>query len=387
MRTVSEVVRWLEDFAPSRLAESWDNVGLLLGDPDAAVERVMTCLTITQGTAAEAVAERAGLVVSHHPVMFREVKRIRPDLHATAPLWTLARAGTAVASPHTAFDSTAGGINDGLCRRLGLVDVLPLRPIAPPASFKVVVFTPESHREAVLSAAFEAGAGCIGAYRECSFAIPGQGTFFGTEETQPVVGQKGRRETVDEIRLEFICPADRLGKALSAVRARHSYEEPAIDVYPLQTPSVGTGSGAGRIGWLVEPRCLEEFGGFVSRALGHIPVQVAGDPRRRVERVAIACGAGDDFLGDAARAGADVLLTGEARFHRALEAEAMGIGLVLGGHYGTERPGVEELAERIARAFTDLTVWPSRLERDPLRMIPAGESPHPGESADREDPL
>ena len=155
----------------------------------------MTCLTVTRVTAAEAVAEQADLIVSHHPVLFREVKRIRADLPATAPLWTLARAGIAIASPHTAFDSTAGGINDGLCRRLGLVDVAPLRPLAPPASYKIVVFTPEADREAVLAAAFAAGAGRIGAYTECSFATPGQGTFFGTDEANPAVGQKGRRET------------------------------------------------------------------------------------------------------------------------------------------------------------------------------------------------
>ena len=184
MRTVAELVQWLEDFAPSRLAEPWDNVGLLWGDPAASVERLMTCLTVTRITAAEAVAEQAGLIVSHHPVLFREVKRIRADLPVTAPLWILARAGIAVASPHTAFDSTAGGINDGLCRRLGLVDVAPLRPLAAPASYKIVVFTPESDRQAVLAGAFEAGAGRIGAYTECSFAIPGQGTFFGTEDDQ-----------------------------------------------------------------------------------------------------------------------------------------------------------------------------------------------------------
>jgi putative NIF3 family GTP cyclohydrolase 1 type 2 len=168
---------------------------------------------------------------------------------------------------------------------------------------------------------------------------------------------------------------------VAAVRARHSYEEPAIDVYPLHPARNGSGQGSGRIGRLVEPKHLEEFAAFASRALGHIPVQVAGDPRRPVERVAVACGAGDDFLGDAVKAHADVLLTGEARFHKALEAEAMGIGLVLGGHFGTERPAVEELAERIARAFPDLTVWPSQYEKDPLRWVQTGEPTHPAESA------
>ena len=374
MTTVAELVQWLEDFAPSRLAEPWDNVGLLWGDPAASVGRLMTCLTVTGITAAEAVAEQAGLIVSHHPVLFREVKRIRADLPVTAPLWILARAGIAVASTHTAFDSTAGGINDGLCRRLGLVDVAPLRPLAAPASYKIVVFTPEPDRQAVLAGAFEAGAGRIGAYTECSFAIPGQGTFYGTEAANPAVGQKGRRETVQELRLELVCPAARLAAVLEAIRAQHSYEEPAIDVYPLHSAASSTGSG--RVGNYGETRSLQEFAVLVARALGHIPVQIVGDPGKPIRRVAVACGAGDDFLDDAMHAGADVLLIGEARFHSALEAQSLDLALVLAGHHATERPGVEELAERIARAFPDLTVWPSQQERDPLQLIHGGEQPH-----------
>src|SRR5262245_16675501 len=129
MTTVADVAAWLEAFAPSRLAEPWDNVGLLWGDPAATVERCMTCLTVTPTTAAEAVRERAELIVSHHPVLFRETKRIRADLAETGHLWSLARAGVAIASPHTAFDNTSGGINDLLCHRLGIVETAPLRPI------------------------------------------------------------------------------------------------------------------------------------------------------------------------------------------------------------------------------------------------------------------
>ncbi len=384
MTTVADVTAWLEQFAPSRLAEPWDNVGLLWGDPGAPVERVMTCLTVTPASAAEAIQEQAGLIVSHHPVLFREVKKIRADLPGTGDLWKLARAGVAIASPHTAFDNTHEGINDILCRRLGLVDVEPLRalttnpsgPASAPQSFKVVVFTPESEREAVSSAAFAAGAGRIGAYDECSFAIPGEGTFFGTGLANPTVGERGRRETVRELRLEFICPVRTLADVLASIRAQHSYEEPAIDVYPLHDSKVeGTRpSGAGRIGNYGEARGLEEFARRAGQVLGRVPVAIAGNLNRPVRRVAVACGAGDDFLNDAARSGADVLLTGEARFHRALEAEALGIGLLTAGHYATERPGIEELAKKIALAFPDVTVWPSRDERDPIRLVDAAEA-------------
>ena len=384
MTTVADITAWLEQFAPSRLAEPWDNVGLLWGDPNSPADRVMTCLTVTPATAAEAIRERAGLIVSHHPVLFREVKKIRADFPETGYLWNLARAGVAIASPHTAFDSTRGGINDMICRRLGLNEVVPLRalpanssnPSMPPQSFKIVVFTPEGEREAVSSAAFTAGAGRIGAYEECSFAIPGEGTFFGTDAANPTVGERGRRESVRELRLEFVCPARQLALVLASVRSHHSYEEPAIDVYPLYDPTEidrGRPSGAGRIGDYAEPHRLEHFAMLVSRVLGHVPVALTGDPNRPVRRVGVACGAGDDFLKDAARAGADVLVTGEARFHLAIEADALGIGLITAGHYATERPAVEELAEKIALAFGNVTVWPSHDERDPIRQVRADQ--------------
>ena len=364
MTAVADVARWLDEFAPARLAESWDNVGLIFGDPGSEVERVMTCLSVTHKTALEAVHDRAELIVSHHPVLFRPVQRLRADRPETGALWTLARAGISIVSPHTAFDNTVGGINDGLAARLGLHEIHSLRPTTSSTSFKIVVFTPEAEHEAVLAAAFAAGAGRIGAYRECSFAIPGQGTFYGDEGTNPTIGQAGRRETVAELRVEMVCPADRLAPVLAAIREAHSYEEPAIDVYPLH--AAAQGPGAGRVGRLPRTTTLRALAAEVGQTLRAPALQVVGDPERAVARLAIVCGAGDDFLHDAARAGADALLTGEARFHRALEAESVGIGLIVAGHHATERPGVEDLAARIAGAFPELDVWPSRREADPL---------------------
>jgi hypothetical protein len=227
------------------------------------------------------------------------------------------------------------------------------------------VFAPEKDHAAVLAAAFQAGAGRIGAYKECSFAIPGTGTFFGTESANPTVGQAGRRESVHELRVEVVCTSDRLAAALAAVRSAHSYEEPAVDVYPLHVPPGGP--GVGRVGVLATPTTLGTFARSVRETLSAPGLQFVGEADRRVERVAVACGAGDDFLGDAARAGADVLLTGEARFHRALEAEALGVGLIVAGHHATERPGIEDLATRLGEAFPGLVVWSSRREIDPLR--------------------
>ena len=365
---VRELEAWLEGFAPRGLAEAWDNVGLLVGDPASPVRRVLTCLTVTAEVAAEAVEARADAIVSHHPVLLRAVKRLRADDRETATVWTLARAGIAILSPHTAFDNTAGGINDGLAARLDLRDVRPLRPGPPSKRWKVVVFVPADDHAVVLDAAFAAGAGRIGAYEECSFTVAGRGTFFGTKGTNPAVGEANRRMEVRERRVEVVCPDARLAPVLAAIRAAHRYEEPAIDVVAL-ADGPPTHPGAGRVGAVEPAETLGSLAGRIKALLGVARIDFAGDPGQILETLAIVCGAGDDFLPDAQRAGADALLTGEARFHRAIEAREIGVALILVGHHATERPGVEDLARRIAEAFPELEVWASRRERDPLTTI------------------
>jgi dinuclear metal center YbgI/SA1388 family protein len=361
---LNDLVAHLLQLAPLDLAAEWDNVGLLLGDADAEVQRVLTCLTVTPDVVEEAIDERTQLIVTHHPILFRAVKRLTTATTEGRMLVALAGAGVAVYSAHTAFDNAPGGINDMLAARLQLTDVGPLKPRLA-QQFKIVVFTPESDLAKVQAAMFAAGAGLIGQYTECSFRVAGTGTFFGTETTNPTVGQKGRREDVGEYRLEVICPTERLEAVLLAMRHTHSYEEPAYDVYPLQ-PTL-TRIGEGRCGRLPKPTPLGKLCKVVQKMLAANTVQTVGDPARMVEQVAIVCGAGGEMLHDALATNADVFLTGEMRFHDCLAAEAGGIGVLLPGHYATERFGMEELAKRLQARFPKLKVLPSGRERDPLR--------------------
>jgi dinuclear metal center YbgI/SA1388 family protein len=364
MLTVAAVIDHLERLAPPRLAADWDNVGLLLGERSAPVSRLMTCLTVTPESAAEAIDRQAGLVVSHHPILFKAARRLTADTPEGRMLLGLARAGVAVYSPHTAFDNAAGGINDLLAARLGLTGVGPLRAGKGPASVKLVVFVPEKDLATVSDAVFAAGAGRIGEYAECSFRLAGTGTFFGSDASNPTVGQKGRREEVGEWRLEVVCPEGRVADVVAAMRPAHSYEEPAFDLYPLRpAPSP---LGEGRVGDLPAAAPLEELAGRLRRALGCGSVQVVGERGRAVRRVAVACGAGGELLPDAARARADVFLTGEMRFHDYLAARAQGVALLLPGHHATERPGVEDLAGRLKATWPQLEVWASEREADPV---------------------
>ena len=362
---LADILRRLEEWFPPALAADWDNVGLLLGDPSRDVDKVMTCLTLTPESAKEAIERGAGFIVSHHPILFRPVKKLTTANAEGRMLLELARADIAVYSPHTAFDNAVGGINDGIARRLGLTAVRPLRSLGVGKNVKLAIFVPESDLAKVSDAIFAAGAGVIGQYSECSFRSMGAGTFHGSDASRPAVGQKGRREEVAEWRLEVVCPEAKLETVTRALRSAHSYEEPAYDIYPLaQDPSR---CGQGRVGTLPTTTPLEAFAATVKSALRATSVQIVGDGKRPVTKVAVACGAAGEFLGDAVQHRADVFLTGEIRFHDALAAASRDIALVVPGHYATERPGIEDLADRLAAEFPDLAVWPSAAEADPLK--------------------
>ena len=367
MFTVADLMSILQTIAPLSLAAPWDNVGLLLGDAATPVERVMTCLTVTSDTVAEAVESQANLIVSHHPIFFQPTKRLTTANAEGRMLLQLVQANIAVYSPHTAFDNCADGINDLLAKKLGLTGVGPLRSLDGPRTCKIVVFVLDKDLAKVSDALFAAGAGHIGQYRECSFRLSGVGTFFGDEGAHPTVGSKGRREEAAEWRLEVVCADALVEKAVAALRSAHSYEEPAYDVYPLRSQRGKFGEG--RLGLLPAPVPLGAFAQIVKDALKASCVQIVGPGSRPIQRIAIACGAAGEFLADAVRQQAEVFLTGEVRFHDCLAAQDQHVALVLPGHYASERVGIEMLADRLQTQFPTVKVWASRRESDPLTLV------------------
>lgn len=366
MPSVGTICAFLDRFAPPDLAAEWDNVGLLFGDAQTEVQRVMTCLTVTNETADEAIAGGVQLIVTHHPILFRGAKRLSSASSEGKLLWPLARAGVAVYSPHTAFDNAQGGINDMIANRLGLSEIKPLRTDRQ-QNHKIVVFVPDNDLNKVSDAMFAAGAGIIGQYSQCSFRQSGTGTFFGSDATNPTVGQKGRREEVSEWRLEVVCPDRCLNGVLKAMRKAHSYEEPAFDVYPLS--AVSGGGHEGRVGNFKNPIAAAELAKRVRGMLNAGAVQLVGGKDSAISRLAIACGAAGEFLEDARQVLADAFLTGEMRFHDYLRAREMGIALILPGHYATERPAVVELATILHREWPGLTIWASRCEAEPITWV------------------
>ncbi|MBX7106677.1 MAG: Nif3-like dinuclear metal center hexameric protein, partial [Gemmataceae bacterium] len=333
------------------------------------VSRVLTCLTLTPAVAREAVAGQYQMIVTHHPILFRGVKRLTTDTPDGRIVAALAGAGIAVYSPHTAFDDCPGGINDQLAQHAGLTDVRPLRRVRE-ETCKIVVFVPEADRERVLDAMFQAGAGVIGEYRECSFRLAGTGTFFGSDAANPAVGQKLRREEVAESRVEVVCPRHCVDTVIAAMRSAHSYEEPAYDVYTLLSRESATGSG--RIGTLPNPITLDALAGRLCAALRCPTLAVHGDAGRAVSRVAVACGAAGEYLSDAVKSQADVFVSGEMRFHEVLAAEAAEVALILTGHYASERFALEWLARWLCEQIPGLHAAASEADADPLRLVSTG---------------
>jgi dinuclear metal center YbgI/SA1388 family protein len=337
----------MEDWAPAWTAEAWDRVGLATGQPGGPAERVLVALELSDPLLAAALAQGVQMLLTHHPPIFSPLTDLRSDRPHARRLIQASSAGLALFSAHTNLDSAPGGVNDALASRLGLVETKPLVPAGAGALAKLTAFVPAAHAEAVANALFAAGAGRIGDYRECAFAAAGTGRFLAPASGRPFLGRPGARQAVAEIRLETVLPRALMARALAALTAAHPYEEPAVDIYPLENPPAGF--GLGRVGRLAAPAPGRAFLARAAAELGSVAPAAAGPLPELVERVAVVGGSGGEMLEAAAAAGAQVLVTGEARHHAAQEAMDLGLCLLTLGHFETENVIVKPWAERLAR--------------------------------------
>ncbi len=362
---VGDVCDALDAIAPPHLAAEWDNVGLLIGDRARPARRLLLTIDLTGPVLREAARAGADMVLAYHPPIFKPLSRLTADAAPVA--LAAARAGLAVYSPHTALDAAAGGTNDVLAEAVGIRRPRPLEPVIRRDRCKVAVFASPADVPAVAAAAFAAGAGRIGNYGECSFRAAGVGTFRGDEGSSPAVGRAGRREQVEEFRLEVVAPRDNLAAVLAAVRAAHSYETPAIDVYPLE--DVPPGVGMGRIGELARAVTVGSLVARVKRALGLERVLLAGPTRGKVKLAACCAGSCGELFRSAAGAGAGAYVTGEMRHHDSLAAAAAGMTCICVGHSNSERLVLPGLRDRIRHAVAGLDVRISRADRDPQQVV------------------
>lgn len=381
-----------EQLAPLALAEPWDKAGLAVGDPSRPVRRGLLCIDLTDAVLAEALGGRSGghradLIVTYHPPIFEPLTALTTLEPKQRLILRAAERRVAIYSPHTALDAAAGGVNDWLVAGVGEGDVRAIRPAAQAqaAPVKLVVFVPPRHADAVRAAMWKAGAGCIGAYSECSFAAAGEGTFRGDATTHPAIGKPGRLERVPELRVEMICRPQCLAQVVTALRQAHPYEEPAFDIIPLQSPPPPPLSasashqavGQGRIVALHRPVTLATLLQRLKKHLGVRHLEVAEPVGRRegrgkggsIQRVGLCAGAGASLLDDAIRtADIDFFITGEMRHHDVLAARQRGIGVILAGHTQTERPYLPVYRDRLRRAAPGVTWAVSRADVPPSNL-------------------
>lgn len=360
-----DVLTVLEGIAPLRYAESWDNVGLLVGDPHRDAASALLCIDYTPAVAREARELGCDLVVAYHPPIFEALKRVA----APSPIYDAIRDGIALYSPHTALDVAPGGTNDLLADILGLSERAPLQRLEARATHhKLVTFVPEDRVEEVSEALFSAGAGRAGGSSRVSFRSPGIGTFKGGDAGRPLPSQRGQRMQVPEVRLEVPVPASRAAAVVAALRAAHPYEDPPFDLLALapEPPQLGIG----RVGRLAAPTPLGALLARIRSGLGvgsllcATPEGVGDDAL--ITQAAACAGACGKLIDQAIAQGAGLYLTGELRHHDALKAAQAGVTVVCALHSNSERATLGRVRARLTEALPGLNVFVSARDRDPF---------------------
>src|ERR1700730_13084901 len=371
------VIDVLDEAYPPGLAESWDSVDLVCGDPD----DVLSSVTIAVDATAAVVDEvpEGGLLLAHHPLLLRGVDTVAASTAKGALVHRLIRSGRSLFTAHTNADSASPGVSDALAHALGLTVEAVLEPSPAVSELdKWVISVPPENAEAVRAAVFAAGAGQIGDYSRCSWSVTGTGQFLPGGGASPAIGSVGAVERVVEDRVEVIAPARLRRAVLSAMRAAHPYKEPAFDIFALAPLPADV--GLGRIGSLPQPESLSTF---VSRVGSGLPqtswgIRAAGDPNMTVSRVAVCGGAGDSLLDVVAAAGVQAYVTADLRHHPADEhCRVSDVALIDVAHWASEYPWCEQAADVLRSAFgADLSVRVCPIRTDPWNIDNAPGSDH-----------
>lgn len=363
--TVKEIANTLEKFAPLPLQDGYDNAGLQIGLTDAEVTGVLLCLDVTESVVEEAVALGCNLIVSHHPLLFRPLKRITGSNYVERCVIKALSNDIAIYSAHTNLDNAVGGVSFRMAQKLGLKNVRTLVP-KENALLKLAVYVPDAYADQLRQALFDAGCGNIGNYDSCSYNVDGTGTFRASDGCNPFCGNIGELHKEPEVRIETILPAYLKSKVVRTLLHVHPYEEPAYDIYPLLND--WNTAGAGIIGE-VDSECgeldyLQRIKDvFATGCVKHTPLR-----HRPIRYVALCGGAGASFANAALAAGADIYITGEARYHELFDNTSQMLYAII-GHYESERYTTEVLHEIIARDFPHIKIMTTSVCTNPINCL------------------
>jgi dinuclear metal center YbgI/SA1388 family protein len=350
--TVNEILQCFHDVAPLSLQESYDNSGLLIGDETQIVSKALVCIDITEEVINEAIKNECGLIISHHPIIFKGLKKLVSSGYVERIVIQAIKNNIAIIAMHTNLDNSSTGVNFKISEKMNLKSTSVLQPVDGVLK-KIVTFCPHEFADKVREAMEKKGAGSIGNYDGCSFNVTGIGTFRANEEANPFVGQKYHLHEEPETRIEMIVPDYHVRAVISALVEAHPYEEVAYDIYQLENKFLSV--GAGIIGLLPIELTEIEFLEFIQNTFGTGALRHNNLTGKKIKRVAICGGSGAFLINRARSAQADAFVTADIKYHDFFEADGKML-LVDAGHFETEQFTKELIVEIIHKKFPTFAV-------------------------------
>ena len=341
-----QVIRFIENWAPPPVAWEEDNVGLQVGSTDRRIDNIFLCLELNEQALEQALNKKANFIFTHHPFIFKPIKRINTDNDSKGRIIELlVKNEITLYSAHTNLDFAKGGVSFELARIVGIENPKFLLN-EDSNQFKIVVFVPKQNLEELSKAIFSAGAGRIGEYENCSFRLNGTGSFKASDHAKPAIGKNQNFETVEEIRFEVIVDAWKLNEVINTIRENHPYEEPAFDIYPLKNENVNFGYGA--VGDLKENMIPNVFMQHICKSLKTNNLRFAVGNGKKIKKVAVCGGSGSELLNAAIKAGADAYVTADVKYHTFQDGEGK-ILFIDAGHYETEIHALNAVKRKLDR--------------------------------------
>ncbi|MEP7279842.1 MAG: Nif3-like dinuclear metal center hexameric protein [Bacteroidota bacterium] len=362
---IADIILHLESIAPPVLQETYDNAGLIIGAAEWECTGAIICLDATEEVVQEAIQKKCNLVIAHHPIVFRALKKINGKNYIEKTIIAAIKNDIAIYAIHTNLDNVQQGVNGMIASKLGLINCRVLVPV-PGLLRKLFVFVPQLQAESVRTALFSAGAGHIGNYSECSFNAAGTGTYTAGEGAHPFAGTIGRQHQEDEIKIEIIFPGWLENKMLAALKAVHPYEEPAYDLVTLGNHHEGI--GAGMLGELARPLEEKAFLQQIREVFGVPVIRHTPFTGKTVKRVAVCGGAGSFLISNAIAAGADFYITADVKYHEFFDANG---ALVIAdtGHYESEQFTIDLVAGFLREKFPTFAALKTGVKTNPVNYF------------------
>ena len=362
---IKDVTRYLEEWAPLSYQESYDNAGLITGDPNDKVKGLLVSLDCTEAVVDEAIKDGCNLIVAHHPIVFKGLRKLTGSNYVERTVIKAIRNDISIYAIHTNLDNVHTGVNRMICEKIGLKNLKILSPKTDTLN-KLVTFIPRENATQVSDALYKAGAGQVGDYKNCSFQLEGVGTFMPTESTSPYIGEHQKQTYVNETRVEVIFPGYLKHKILGALKTSHPYEEVAYYILPLLNENQHVGSGM--IGDLeVSEEPLQFLNSLKNKMILSVIRHTAPLPKN-IQKIAVCGGAGSFLLPNAIQAGADAFVTADLKYHEFFDADNR-IMIADIGHYESEVFTKDLLMQVLTKKFHTFAIIFSKTRTNPISYI------------------